>query len=161
MKLLILGLNYAPEKVGIAVYTAGMAEALVQSGHQVDVIAGQPYYPNWKIGDGHNAWQYTRGRENGVDVTRVPHYIPSDPSVMRRLMHHASFGLAAFFPVIARAIKSRPDVVLTVGPSLVSAPVARLAALMSAGEWSRHNFWTEAPGCATATISPKQFASHI
>ena len=43
MRLLIVGLNYAPEKVGIAVYTTGMAETLAADGHEVRVIAGQPY----------------------------------------------------------------------------------------------------------------------
>lgn len=49
MRLLILGFNYAPEKIGIAVYTTGMAEALAAEGHEVRVIAGQPYYPARKI----------------------------------------------------------------------------------------------------------------
>ena len=49
IKVLILGINYAPEKVGIAVYTAGMAEALAEMGHDVQVVAGQPYYPGWKV----------------------------------------------------------------------------------------------------------------
>jgi colanic acid biosynthesis glycosyl transferase WcaI len=40
MKILVVGLNYAPEKVGIAVYTTGMAEALVARGHEVRVVAG-------------------------------------------------------------------------------------------------------------------------
>ncbi|WIY51564.1 WcaI family glycosyltransferase [Devosia sp. YIM 151766] len=128
MKLLILGLNYAPEPIGIAVYTTGMAEALAGNGHEVQVVAACPYYPGWKIMAGHSAFTYARGSENGVDVTRVPHYIPAGPSGGRRLLHHCSFGLAALFPMLMRAWFWRPDVVMSVAPSLIAAPVARLAA---------------------------------
>jgi colanic acid biosynthesis glycosyl transferase WcaI len=136
LKILILGINYAPEKVGIAVYSAGMAEALAERGHQVQVIAAQPYYPAWKIMEGFNAFTYRRGAEGGVDVTRVPHYIPSKPSGAKRLLHHASFAAAALFPMLGRAIAWRPDIVLTVAPSLVAAPLASLAAaLCGARSW--------------------------
>lgn len=131
MKILILGLNYAPEKVGIAVYTTGMAEALVRKGHEVRVIAGRPYYPAWRIADGHNAWTYGWGRENGVHITRVPHYIPGKPNGIKRVLHHVSFALTSLFPTLFRAISFRPDVVLTVAPSSIAAPVARMAAAIS------------------------------
>ncbi|WP_196259690.1 WcaI family glycosyltransferase [Pelagibacterium limicola] len=136
MKLLILGLNYAPERVGIAVYTAGMAEALAAAGHEVQVVAGRPYYPGWKILEGHNAFTYSRGKENGVDVTRVPHYIPQNPSGTRRLLHHAIFAITSFFPMLWRAAAWSPDVVMTIAPSLIAAPIARLAAgLCGARSW--------------------------
>ena len=128
MKILILGINYAPEKVGIAVYSAGMAEALAERGHDVQVIAAQPYYPAWKIMDGYNAFSYRRTQENGVDVTRVPHYIPASPSGAKRLLHHVSFGASALFPMVSRGLFWRPDIVVTVAPSLIAAPLARLAA---------------------------------
>jgi colanic acid biosynthesis glycosyl transferase WcaI len=131
MKVLVVGLNYAPEKVGIAVYTAGMAEALVARGHEVRVIAGNPYYPAWRIADGYNAWAYSNATESGVRVTRVPHYIPAEPSGLRRLFHHASFAATALVPSLWTALTFRPDVVLTIAPSLVAAPVARLAAWVS------------------------------
>ena len=58
MKILILGLNYEPEKVGIAVYTTGLAENLVERGHEVRVIAAKPYYPAWKLMDGHSPFSF-------------------------------------------------------------------------------------------------------
>lgn len=146
MRLLIVGLNYAPEKVGIAVYTAGMAEALAAEGHEVRVIAGQPYYPAWRIAEGYNAWALTLGEERGVQVTRVPHYIPAHPSGGKRLLHHASFAAMALLPAIWNAIVWRPDVVLAVAPSLIGAPIARLAAwLAGAHSWLHvHDFEVEA-----------------
>jgi colanic acid biosynthesis glycosyl transferase WcaI len=131
MRVLIVGLNYAPEKVGIAVYTTGMAEALAAEGQEVRVIAGQPYYPAWRIMDGHNAWSFSSGEENGVSVTRVPHYIPAKPTGLKRLLHHASFAAAAVVPALWNGLVWRPEVVLTVAPSLIAAPVARVAAFLA------------------------------
>lgn len=129
MKILVLGLNYAPEKVGIAVYTTGMAEALVAAGHQVTVIAGQPYYPVWKLLDGHRmAWD--KRTENGVTVIRCPHYIPRQPNGIRRILHHATFALSTLFPALGQSLFNRPDLVLAIAPSIIGAPVARLAALL-------------------------------
>jgi colanic acid biosynthesis glycosyl transferase WcaI len=136
MKLLILGLNYAPEPTGIAVYTSGMAEFLSAAGHEVEVIAGQPYYPGWRIMPGHGAWTYSRRRENGVDVMRVPHYIPRHPTGLRRVAHHASFAAAAWPPLLTRALTTRPDVIVAIAPSLAAAPMADLAArLCGAKSW--------------------------
>ncbi|WP_421760446.1 WcaI family glycosyltransferase [Devosia sp.] len=131
MRVLIVGLNYAPERVGIAVYTTGMAEALAAKGHEVRVVAGQPYYPAWRIMDGHNAWSLTQTDENGVSVTRVPHYIPAVPTGRKRLTHHVSFAAAALLPALWNALFWRPDVVMTVAPSLIAAPVARAATFVA------------------------------
>jgi colanic acid biosynthesis glycosyl transferase WcaI len=49
VKLLILGINYAPEKIGIAVYTSDLARSLVQAGHDVRVLTAKPYYPEWQV----------------------------------------------------------------------------------------------------------------
>lgn len=136
MKLLILGLNYAPERIGVAVYTSGMAEALAAAGHEVRIIAGRPYYPGWAIMPGHDLFTYARSSENGVDVTRVPHYIPARPTGPRRLLHHASFALAASLPLLRQALSWRPDAVMAIAPALTAAPLARIAGgLCGARTW--------------------------
>ncbi|RDE09142.1 WcaI family glycosyltransferase [Pelagibacterium lacus] len=129
MKVLILGLNYAPETIGIGIYTAGMAEYLAEAGHSVRVIAAKPYYPQWKIMDGHSPFGWSRRNENDVRITRVPHYIPANPTTARRLLHHLSFALGSAVPALWSGIVWRPDIVLTIAPSLIAAPVARIAAL--------------------------------
>lgn len=126
MRLLLLGLNYAPEPVGIAVYTSGLAEALAERGHEVSVIAGNPYYPQWRLRDGYRQAVTTR-RENGVTVTRVPHYIPAEPSGARRIVHHASFAASLYRPALTAAARGA-DLVFAVAPSLLSVPVAARAA---------------------------------
>ena len=129
MKLLILGLNYAPEPVGIGPFTAGLAEGMVARGHEVAVVAGQPYYPQWRPHPGHPAHSEAR-MENGVSVVRVPHYIPESPSLATRLRHYLTFARAAREPLRAAARRS-PDLVLTVAPALLAVPVARAAARLA------------------------------
>jgi len=126
MKILLVGLNYAPEPVGIGPYSTGLAEALAQRGHDVSVLAGKPYYPQWRAYDD-QPWGRATTRENGVKVTRVPHYIPANPSGARRIAHHASFAASAYFSAMAEA-REKPDLVFAVAPSLLSVPVAAQAA---------------------------------
>lgn len=124
---LIVGLNYRPEPIGIGPYTAGLAEALAARGHNVTAVVGQPYYPDWHLHPGH-AQRWTRACENGVEVIRCPHYIPANPTGLRRLAHHASFAGTAHRAVRAQMRADRPDMVLAVAPSMISVPVARRAA---------------------------------
>ena len=122
-RILFIGLNYAPEPIGIGPYSAGLMEALVDRGHIVHAVVGQPYYPDWQM------HEFFRGRwknttENGVTITRCPHYIPANPTGTRRLAHHLSFASSAYPAArLARRALS-PDLVVAVAPSLVAAPVA-------------------------------------
>ena len=128
LRVLIVGLNYAPEPIGIAPYTTGLAEHLSGSGHHVQVVAGRPYYPQWRVYPGFAAIRWTRSVENGVALTRCPHYVPAVPSGAKRILHHLSFAAAALPVVVVRVLRERPQVVLCVMPSLVSAATARIAA---------------------------------
>lgn len=128
MNVLMLGINYAPEPVGIAIYTTGMAQALAAAGHDVRVVTAQPYYPDWRVAEGYRSRRARRSVENGVAVTRVPLYVPARPSGARRLAHHASFAASAA-TAIRRATKGAPpDLVMVIAPSLMSLPVAIRAA---------------------------------
>lgn len=136
MRLLIVGLNYAPEPVGIGPYTTGMAAELARRGHQVWAVVGRPYYPQWRPypGFGNLAWR--RAHEHGVDVVRCPHYLPALPTGIRRILHYLSFALAALLPALRTAWRQRPQVVICVAPSLLAVAVARLAAwLVGARLW--------------------------
>jgi colanic acid biosynthesis glycosyl transferase WcaI len=127
MRILILGLNYTPEKIGIAVYTSGLALSLKAAGHDVRVISAKPYYPDWKVQDGFRGG-WSQGIEEGVELTRCPLYVPANPTGLKRLVHHISFALSALFPMFTAAVRFKPDIVFTVAPSLISTPVAWLSA---------------------------------
>lgn len=59
---------------------------------------------------------------------RCPIYVPSSPTDLRRLIHNMRFAASAFFPMLWQALRHRPQILLTVAPSLVAAPIAWLAA---------------------------------
>lgn len=154
LKILMLGLNYAPEMIGIAVYTQGLAESLAQRGHDVHVIAGKPYYPTWKVFEGFRSGWKRRGVEGRVDVTRLAHYVPNIPTGARRILHHASFALSSLIPTVFLALWQQPDIVMTIAPSLMSAPVAWLAARLCGARCWLHiqDFEVEA-AMATGLVS--------
>jgi colanic acid biosynthesis glycosyl transferase WcaI len=51
MRILLYGINFAPEPVGIGKYTGELATWLEKKGHPVSVITAQPYFPSWRIGN--------------------------------------------------------------------------------------------------------------
>jgi colanic acid biosynthesis glycosyl transferase WcaI len=128
MNILILGINYAPEMVGIGPYTAGMAQYLATAGHAVTVVSAKPYYPQWKVDPAYAGGGQRITIEHGVRVVRVPTYVPSKPDGKRRLAHHMSFAVRAEIAMIAETRRTRPDVVIGIAPSLLSIVAARDAA---------------------------------
>ncbi len=134
MRLLFLGINYAPEEIGIGPYSAGLLQSWVAEGNEADAVVGQPYYPQWHVlADYRGGWR--RSEEDGVQLVRCPLYVPKRPTGMRRILHHLSFAAASLAPMLRRSSR-RPELVMTVAPSLIAAPVALLAArLAGAKAW--------------------------
>jgi len=129
-RLLVVGLNHAPEEIGIGPFTAAMARGLAERGFAVSAVVGKPYYPQWRAWPGQpDGWGTSV--ECGVEVTRCPHYIPANPTGLRRIVHLASFALSALGPAVRTARRHRPDTVICVAPALLSVPVAWLAARTS------------------------------
>lgn len=135
LKLLVVGLNYAPDFIGIPKYTTEMCEELARRGHDVSVVTAPPYYPAWEVPAGYRgAW--LSETLNGVKLVRAPLYVPKKPSGLTRLLHHLSFAATSLPSAVLCALKSRPDVVISVAPSLMSAPAALVAAkLCGAKTW--------------------------
>jgi colanic acid biosynthesis glycosyl transferase WcaI len=114
LKLLVLGLNYAPEPVGVARYTTGMARMLAGAGHTVHVITGFPHYPEWRIAEGYSGRRIEE-MDGAVRVTRVRHPVPVRPTGAGRITMEAVFALHA-----ATVPTPRPDVVIAVSPALLT-----------------------------------------
>ncbi|HIW29531.1 MAG TPA: glycosyltransferase family 4 protein [Candidatus Luteococcus avicola] len=114
MKVLVVGVNYAPEISGIAPYTSAMAEGLASLGDVVQVITGIPHYPQWTNYTNFTGLSRTE-QIDGVPVRRVRHVIGSGGMGLSRILQEVTFGLGA-----AVSPWHRPDVVLCVSPALIS-----------------------------------------
>jgi len=148
MKILIVGLNFWPELVGVGKYTGEMAASLGAAGHDVRVVTGPPYYPAWQREKGWSRFGYKRervdlsgldptsrairGEGGSVEVWRCPIYVPWRPTGLRRLLHLASFA-ASSFPAVLCQIPWRPRVVIAIAPTLLSAPGALVTSRAAAG----------------------------
>jgi colanic acid biosynthesis glycosyl transferase WcaI len=135
VKLLFYGINFAPELTGIGKYTGEMAAWMAQAGHEVRVITAPPYYPDWRVGEGHSASRYRTERWQGVQVHRTPLWVPPQPGGLKRLLHLASFALSSL-PVLCAQWRWKPDVVWVVEPPLMCAPAAAaFASLRGSKSW--------------------------
>jgi colanic acid biosynthesis glycosyl transferase WcaI len=121
MRILVVGINYAPDLIGVAKYNTELCEALAGFGHEVHVVTAPPYYPAWHVSDAYRGCSYRREFVNGISLTRAPIYVPKKPTGARRLLHHTSFALTSFWPVLMTSLRWRPDVIFTIAPSLMSA----------------------------------------
>lgn len=132
MRILIYGINFAPEMVGIGKYSGEMAEWLAARGHEVEVVTAPPYYPAWRVAEGYSARWYRGewwGPTGRVQVTRCPLWVPTRVTGKRRLLHLASFAASSALALVW-ALRRRPDMVFVVAPTLMTAPFALAAARM-------------------------------
>jgi colanic acid biosynthesis glycosyl transferase WcaI len=127
-RVLVVGLNYTPDLIGIAKYTTELCEDLARRGFEVEVVTAPPYYPAWRVPDDYRSGRRREETLNGVRLWRRRIYVPAKPSGLKRLVHLLSFGLAAVGPAVRRARAMKPDLVFCVAPALFGAPAALLAA---------------------------------
>jgi colanic acid biosynthesis glycosyl transferase WcaI len=121
MRILVVGINYAPDLIGVAKYNTELCEALADFGHEVRVVTAPPYYPEWRVPESYRGRSYSHEFAKGVSITRAPIYVPEKPTGAKRLLHHTSFAVTSFWPVLMTSLRWRPDVIFSVAPSLMSA----------------------------------------
>jgi colanic acid biosynthesis glycosyl transferase WcaI len=127
LRLLIHGINYAPEFVGIGRYTGELGAWLQSRGHAVTVLTAPPYYPEWRVPEPYRRPAWRREWLAGVEVLRAPLYAPARVTGKARILHELSFGASclAWWP----SLWARPwDAVLAVCPLLQSGLVPALLA---------------------------------
>ncbi len=135
MRVLICGLNFAPEVTGTGKYTTELAEYLVEQGNPVRVISAPPYYPHWKIPDKYKGVRYQKEYWNGIEVFRCPIYVPKNPTGLKRIIHLGSFGFSCSLELLNQ-LQWKPDIVFSVAPTLFSTPaVYRYSRRVRAVSW--------------------------
>jgi len=115
VRICVVSINYEPEESGIAPYTTGMAVGLAARGHDVEVLTGLPHYPEWRVDPAYRGLSGTAKVMNGVVVRRVAHYVPANPTTRNRVVFETTFGAR-----VASARWDKPELVLTVSPSLIA-----------------------------------------
>lgn len=118
----VLGMNYPPEPTGISPYTGALSHGLVRRGFRVSVVTAHPHYPDWRVAPGYGQWS-RREHMAGVSLRRLKHYVPSQPTGVRRLLSELSFG--------GRLLLSswhRPRAIVSVSPALFSTAMAAMRA---------------------------------
>jgi colanic acid biosynthesis glycosyl transferase WcaI len=127
LRILIHGINYAPEFVGIGRYTGELGAWLGSRGHAVTVLTAPPYYPAWRVPEAYRRPAWRREWLDGVEVLRAPLYAPARVTGRGRILHELSFGASclAWWP----SLWGRSwDAVLAVCPLLQSGLVPALLA---------------------------------
>ena len=116
MRVIVWGINYAPEFTGIAPHNVALCEFLHAKGDDVSMVTGFPYYPSWEKRPEDRGQLYRTDRINGVPVHRCWHFVPARVSALKRMFHEASF----VFTSTLRALSlPRADVYVLVSPPLL------------------------------------------
>lgn len=131
-RILIVGLNFHPEPISTGKYTSELAAYLAEHEFSVRTVTAPPYYPWWRVQLPHNACRYQREVWQNVMVWRCPVWVPARPAGITRILHLFSFALTSF-PVLLAQIRWKPDVVMGIAPTFLSAPAVWLTARVSGG----------------------------
>ncbi len=115
-KIIVYGINYAPELTGIGKYTGEMCSWLAARNFDVRVITAMPYYPEWKKNKKYKwRWWHTEKTEN-VSIHRCPLYVPRKVTSFRRLVHEFSF-MTSIFPFFLKTLfQKKADALICISP---------------------------------------------
>ncbi|MBV9064614.1 MAG: WcaI family glycosyltransferase [Methylobacteriaceae bacterium] len=127
-RVIIYGINYAPEIAGVGRYTGEIGEYLAAQRHDVTVITAPPHYPGWVAQGDYSGWAWGKETLAEARVYRCPLYLNREMRGIRRLLAPLTFALSSAPVAAFQILKRRPDVVIAVEPTLFSAPVALAAA---------------------------------
>jgi colanic acid biosynthesis glycosyl transferase WcaI len=128
MRILLYGLNFAPELIGVGKYTGEFAEWLVSRGHELCVVTAPPYYPQWRIQKGYSSYRYTKEPGKNLNIHRCPLWVPQYHSAIKRILHLSSFALSSLPVVVWQAFRFRPVLVIVIAPTILCAPGGIIAA---------------------------------
>jgi colanic acid biosynthesis glycosyl transferase WcaI len=116
MRVIVWGINYAPEFTGIAPHSVALCEFLDQEGHDVEMVTSFPYYPTWQKRPEDRGRFYRTDVINRVPVHRCWHFVPARVSALKRIAHEASFVFTSTSRVLCLP---QPDVFVVVSPPLL------------------------------------------
>ncbi len=116
MRILIFGINYSPELIGIGKYTGEMGPWLAAQGHEVAIVTAKPYYPEWQVQEEYKGTGWITEQVDGVTVYRVPLYVPKVVTAKKRILHEFSFLGGVFPRWFSLLLKKKYDIVINIAP---------------------------------------------
>jgi colanic acid biosynthesis glycosyl transferase WcaI len=116
MRVVVWGINYAPEFTGIAPHSVALCEFLEREGHDVEMVTSFPYYPTWQKRPEDRGRLYRTEVIHGVPVHRCWHFVPAQVSALKRIVHEGSF---VFTSTLRALFVEQPDVFVVVSPPLL------------------------------------------
>jgi colanic acid biosynthesis glycosyl transferase WcaI len=115
MHVLILSLNYYPDQLGNAPILVGIAEGLVQKGHQVTVVCAFPHHETGEVRSEYRGKLMQHEMRHGVNIYRS--FIMADQGGIRgKLQNYLSFSVSSLWTSL-RSIK-QVDLIFTPSPPL-------------------------------------------
>jgi len=126
-KIILYGMNFAPEITGVGKYTGEIADYLTGQGAHVTVVTTPPHYPGWSVRDGYTN-SYSVERKKDTTIFRVPLFLKENMGGIWRLIAPLSFAATSAPVVLWNILRHRPQFVICVEPTLFASPLAILAA---------------------------------
>ena len=123
-KILLYGMNFAPEITGVGKYTGEIGDYLTGQGAEVTVVTTPPHYPGWSVRDGYSN-SYSSERKKDMKIFRVPLFLKENMGGIWRLVAPLSFAATSAPVVLWQILRHRPQFVICVEPTLFAAPLAR------------------------------------
>jgi len=136
-KLLVSAMNHAPELTGCGKYTGELVAAMARRGHQVEVVTAPPHYPGWTVKPPYRN-RYSREARDGARLFRCPVLVREAMGGVWRLIAPLSFAATSAPVTVWRALRLRPDTVLSIEPTLFAAPFVLLAAKLAGARTVLH-----------------------
>lgn len=131
-KILIYGINYAPEMIGVGRFTGDIGAHLAERGHDICVVTTPPHYPGWRVASPFSAWRFASEMRDGVKILRCPLLLRTEMRGIWRMIAPLSFAFSSAPIALWQILKERPSLILCVEPTLFIAPVALLAKIFGA-----------------------------
>jgi colanic acid biosynthesis glycosyl transferase WcaI len=135
MRVIVWGINYAPEITGIAPHNVALCEFLQREGVDVEMISTFAYYPAWRKAREDRSSVFRTDRINGVPVHRCWHFVPKRVSAWKRIVHEATF---IFTSTLRALLLRRPDVYVIVSPPLLLGVAAWLVSALKGAPFVFH-----------------------
>src|SRR3954471_15847344 len=135
MRVIVWGINYAPEFTGIAPHNVALCEFLRARGDDVEMVTTFSYYPTWRKRAEDRGKLYRTDVISGVPVHRCWHFVPTRVNALKRILHEGTF---VFTSTLRSLGLGQPDVYVIVSPPLLLGAAAWLVGKIKGAPYVFH-----------------------